>query len=163
MCAEGNLGWASMISSKSRQFKIREFEWSEFEGQTKLQNMLNKFEIFFSLGWLKTILREFSGPPDPPDVIRRSRVDHRLLTNSLSLPDCLICMSRIDQAWRLAWFAWAGLIRLEWFAWFSWAGFIRLGRVPDLPEHYWWSCSGKSGNQAYNLRYTIYCAQLSLN
>ena len=74
----------------------------------------------------------------------------RLSTNFLCLPDCLIFLSRIDQAGRLAWFAWAGLIRLEWFAWFAWAGLIRLGRVPDLPEQDWWSCSGKSGNQANN-------------
>ena len=72
----------------------------------------------------------------------------RIFINFFFLPDYLICRSRIDQAGRLAWFAWAGLIRLEWFAWFAWAGLIRLERVPDLLEQDWWSCLGKFGNQA---------------
>ena len=47
-----------------------------------------------------------------------------LLTNFLSVPDCLICLSRIDQAERFAWFAGPGLIRLGRGAWFAWAGLI---------------------------------------
>ena len=62
------------------------------------------------------------------------------LTNFLPLPDRLICLSRIDTGGRFARFAWARLIRLEWFAWFACAGWIRLGRVPDLPQQDWLSC-----------------------
>ena len=80
---------------------------------------------------------------------------YRLLTNFLCLPDSLICLSRIDQAERFAWFAWAGLIRLgrgTWFAWaglirlgrgarFAWAGLIRLRRLPHLHKQDFLSCS----------------------
>ena len=97
----------------------------------------------------------------------------RLLTSFLCLPHCLICLSRIDFAWRFAWFVWSGLIRLGRFAGFAWAELIRLVGLPDLPDQDWsglkvcliclsriyqagkgcqiwlgridWSCSGKSG------------------
>ena len=82
----------------------------------------------------------------------------------LCLTDRLICLSRIHQAWRFAWFAWAGLIRLEWFSWSASPGLIRLGRGAwfasaglniqlkkirhtSNPDP---SCSGKSGHQAKN-------------
>ena len=83
-------------------------------------------------------------------------VQKKCSTNFLCLPNCLIFLSRIDQArrffwlswtrllrlgrfskfawvalirlWRGAWFAWAGLIRLWTGNWFGWSGHIRLGR-----------------------------------
>ena len=61
--------------------------------------------------------------------------------NFLCLPDRLICQSRINQAERFAWFAWAGLIRLGRGAWFAWAGLIRLRRLPDLHKQDILSCS----------------------
>ena len=52
-----------------------------------------------------------------------------------------VCLIRIDPAWWFAWFAWAGLIRLEWFARFV-CGFEG---TPDFPEHDWISCLGNLG------------------
>ena len=41
---------------------------------------------------------------------------NRLLNNFLCLPHRLICLSRIDQTWRFAKYAFAGLIRVDWIA-----------------------------------------------
>ena len=92
---------------------------------------LNKLELLSSLVY---ITRKSRGNWADMNLCNKGRytiisIDMgRLLTNFLCLPDRLICQSKIDQAERFAWFAWAGLIRLGRGAWFAWAGLIRLER-----------------------------------
>ena len=68
------------------------------------------------------------------------RLAPRLLTNFLYLPDCLICLIRIDQAGMVHQIC---LSKLRCFPdlqdWSGWK------RVPDLPELKFWSCSDKFG------------------
>ena len=79
----------------------------------------------------------------------------RLLTNFLRLPDCLICLSRIDQAERFAWYQ-ACLILIRQQPDRSGCRLILIWHVPDrsgsclisgwevvpdLPEQDFWSCS----------------------